>query len=404
MPRPRKPARLRFRADKGPVGENGKPIGYWLIVDGGREIGTGAFGRGAQESAERALASYLSNRERTVSTGPKRPDEALIVDILASYVEGRGSKVAAPERLKGSVQALDSFWGTKTADTIKRTTCEAYVRHRAKPIKRTVINKKGTKVTYTHSATPSTCRRDLAVLQTALNFAVREGELIYAPAVTLPPESEPREDHITKAQARRLVMAARESKNKGLVNFILIGLHTGTRATTILRTRMTPSLNTPWIDLDTGIYHRRGALERETKKRRRDCRLPKRLITTLRNVKGEYAVEFDGSPVKSVRRSLDAACARAGIPRITAHILKHTAVTWYFENKGTREGAADFFSTNATTLERTYRKSSPLFQEQAVQPMDLRLSRPQQTPSSERNSVQTGKRDRNSKNDSESTN
>ena len=87
------------------------------------------------------------------------------------------------------------------------------------------------------------------------------------------------------------------------------------------------SLDGPWIDLATGIYHRRGQRERVTKKRRDDCWLPEKVMRHANRWRGEFVVEWGGKSVKDIGRSLDMACKLAGIKRITPHILKHTAVT-----------------------------------------------------------------------------
>ncbi len=52
------------------------------------------------------------------------------------------------------------------------------------------------------------------------------------------------------------------------------------------------------------------------------------------------------------------------------HVLKHTAVTWAFQNGMTLEDAVDYFATSAATQMEVYRHHSPHHQTRAVSVMD----------------------------------
>lgn len=255
--------------------------------------------------------------------------------------------MADPDRLRWAAKALLPFWASRTCDAVKGSTCRAYVNARG--------------------VSASTTRRELGVLQAAMNYVHREGMLIYAPAVTLPEHGASRDQWLTRDDAAKLLMAARQGRNHTLARLILIGLYTGTRPGAIMRLRWVPSLDSGWIDLENGILHRAGAAERQTKKRRGDCRLPCHLLAHLRRWSGgEWVVSYRGRPIHDIGKALDEACKRAGIDRITPHVLKHTAVTWAFQGGMTLEDAADFFSTTTATLERVYRQHSPMHQSRAV--------------------------------------
>jgi hypothetical protein len=67
-----------------------------------------------------------------------------------------------------------------------------------------------------------------------------------------------------------------------VARFVLVALYTGTRASAICGAAIRPTLKNGFIDLDAGIFYRRAAGERETKKRKPPIRLPQRLLAHLR--------------------------------------------------------------------------------------------------------------------------
>jgi integrase len=65
-------------------------------------------------------------------------------------------------------------------------------------------------------------------------------------------------------------------------------------------------------------------------------------------------VEFDGHPVKSVRKAFARAAKDAGPLGVTPHVLRHTAVTWAMRAGADPYAAADFFGMTLEVLERVY--------------------------------------------------
>lgn len=358
MPRPKKPARLWQRKD-----------GAWLILDDGHQFGTGASGACGQRAAEEALAKHIATRAPK-RTGPAQPSEVTVGEVLALHVNLRGGEVAAPETLAYSVKALARFW-TGTCDTVKGSTCRAYAEFRAKPETREYTGKAGKKWKRALAASPATARRELGVLQAALNDAHAEGVLIYAPKVTLPPNAPARDRWLTRAEAAKLLRAAAPH----LRRFIVLSLRSGRRASAILALRLALSLDAGWIDASTGVIHFQGARERLTNKRKGAIKAPPQLAGHLRrwaSAGGTHAIMWRGKPVAEIDTAFDAACRRAGLVDVTAHDLKTTAVTWFFQNGGTLEDAADWFDTTPATLMKHYRAHSPHHQSRAQAVIEAR--------------------------------
>ncbi|MFO1209721.1 MAG: site-specific integrase [Amaricoccus sp.] len=259
--------------------------------------------------------------------------------------------MAGKRTLASSVRALAPFWGGLTCDAVRGSTCRAYAAQAG------VLD--------------STTRRRLSVLQSALNYALAEGKLIYAPKVTLTDSGIPRDRFLTRDEAARLLRAAPPH----LRRFILIALATGTRHKAILGLRWTQSLNSGWVDLERGIIHRKGARERETKKRRGDVAIPRGLLDHLRRwarAGGSHVVMERGKPCGTIRRSFATACERAGLTDLHPHDLKRTAVTWAFQRGMTIEDAVSWFDTSAVTLQAVYRAHHPDHQARAKAIMERR--------------------------------
>jgi integrase len=98
---------------------------------------------------------------------------------------------------------------------------------------------------------------------------------------------------------------------------------------------------------------------KETKKRQPPIRIPERLLAHMRRwarigVSRSSIVEFDGHPVKSVRKAFARAAKDAGLLGVTPHVLRHTAVTWAMRAGADPYAAADFFGMTLEVLERVY--------------------------------------------------
>jgi integrase len=53
-----------------------------------------------------------------------------------------------------------------------------------------------------------------------------------------------------------------------------------------------------------------------------------RMRRLARVAAGSHVIQYNGRPVKRIRRAFRLVAAAAKVPTVTPHILKHTAVTW----------------------------------------------------------------------------
>lgn len=353
MPRKAKGPRLYWRKDKA----------VWIIRDTGRsDASTGTSDR---SHAEKALAAYIASKDTVASS--RRVDQITVDEVLGIYGREHAVTTVARERIGYAIEALLSFWGTLKVADVKGETCRRYGKSRIR------IFKDGT----SHPISDGTIRRELNVLQAAINYCHREGYLITPVKVTLPTSPPPKDIWLTRSEAARLIWAAyRSPKGKHLARFILVALYTGTRKEAILGLGFNPSLSGGWVDVEQGVMYRRGAGERETNKRRKPIRLTRRLLGHCRrwkNLNSNWLVEVNGQRVADIKTAFSYSRKKANLEEVTPHSLKHTAITWAIQKGLTVEDAADYFDTSAETISKTYYHHSPHYQDRALAILQRKL-------------------------------
>ena len=173
MARPTKGPRLYRRADRG----------MYFIRDGSKFYGTGT--RNSVE-AEAALARYLAEKGRPA--GPSAPHQMTVAAALDIYGTERAPAVKAPERIGYAIAALAPILGSLPITNITSEVCRRYAKERCKARDRWL----------TRDEAAGTVRKELGVLQAALNYCQAEGYLTSAPKVRLPAKPAPRDRWLTR--------------------------------------------------------------------------------------------------------------------------------------------------------------------------------------------------------------
>jgi integrase len=320
----------------------------WLILDGEHQESTGC-GRDDRGGAETALEIYLAGKRiKATKARARDPDQIPVADVLALYGAEVAPRHARPRETAQRIERLLAFFGDKMLSAINGDLCREFVRTRS---------------------TPTAAREDLVVLRSAINHHREEGHCEKIVSVVLPDKPVGRQRWCTRSEAAKLLWAAwrfRERQKGKLTDrrtrrhvarFILVGLYTGTRASAVCAAAFEPTEGKGWIDLDKGIFYRRPAGTRESKKRRPPVPLPKRLLAHLRrwHRRGQqFAVEWNGAAVKDCDKAFRNVARAAGLPDVTPHVLRHTAATWQMQ-LGTDPGqAAEYFGMTLKTLHDNY--------------------------------------------------
>jgi integrase len=229
----------------------------WTERGRSRERSTGTSDRA---EAEIIFGEWLQTRGRKI--GPGDPAKVLVTDALIAYATEH--KVNAPRVIGCAISAMTPYWEGLTVADVTPLTCERYVEWRRRSV--------------------NTARRELAVLQAAINWGHKNAKLTRSVAVTLPAKPPSKDRWLTKREAALLLRASRTQRARlYLPLFILMGLYTGRRKEAIL------ALRWPQVDLDRGVIDFRKPGEAETKKRRGGVRTPSTptltIIPTIRRVR-----------------------------------------------------------------------------------------------------------------------
>jgi integrase len=293
--------------------------------------------------------------------------------VIAIYAEDIAHKHGRPKETAARLGRILDHLGNKTLAYLNQTTCADYVTARGH--------------------TPA-ARRELEDLRAAVRHHWKKGLCAALTPVVLPQRGEPRERWLTRDEAARLLWAAwrlRPLRNKLAVNrrtgqhvarFILAGLYTGSRSGAICGAALAPTPGHGWIDIEHGVFYRRRAGSKPTKKRQPSVRIPPRFLTHARRWVGRkiarnFLVEWEGEPVKRVNKAFRSAVKAAGLGReVTPHTLRHTAVTWQAQLGVPTNEICGFFGITQEVFERVYGHHHPDFQSNAVNA----LSRPRLLP------------------------
>lgn len=361
MPRPAKPPRLYLRE------RHGRESVY-VILDRGREIGTGC-GPDRQREAEEAFAKYLGEKH-TPDWGNGDPARIPLADVLTLYMTEAAPSHVHPEDVAFRTAPLLDFFGEGSCWDVTAGSCIAYARARVAGLGDRRPVKMGT------------ARRELETLRAALNYAYTNRKISKPVPVTLPEKAPPRERWLTRSEAARLVAGAlgftpvefdrqnRPTKWKRtgapsyhVARFILIALYSGTRHEAVLQMRWGVNSAGGWFDLDQGVMYRRGAGERETKKRRPPSRIAGNLIPHLRRWRRLTTIgpcEYEGAIIQRQKTGFARARALAKLgDDVTPHTLKHTCITWMLQRGVDTWEVAGFTGTSEQTIQTVYGHHSP---------------------------------------------
>lgn len=354
MPRRAKGLRLYLREREGRSAQ-------YVIVDGEREISTG-FGPSDLRLAEQRLGRYAAETFQP-NRKQRDPAQVRVLDVLKLYARDVAPTRPSMKTIGFHCKALQPFWGDKTLDDVKGSTCRAYLSTRSTS---TGSSRK--------AVAPSTVRRELKTLQAAINYWHKESPLEAVPKVSLPPEGERRERVLSRKEAAQLLWACRRRKAKHVARFILIGLATGTRHQAILRLRWgAANLSGGNADLSKGIIYRRGSAERETSKRRPPVRIAGKLHSQMGRWQRQDAangismvIHHNGAPIAKMKRAWAGVVKEAGLGKdVTPHVLRHTAATWALWAGKTIWEVAGLIGADASTVERVYGHHRLIVEERA---------------------------------------
>jgi integrase len=340
----------------------------WFIRDGGHKEST-RCGESEVGPAQIALANYILAKTSAPRERGRDPSQCKIADVIAIYAEEVAPRHAAPKETASRLGFLLDYFGNQTLACLNAKTCDGYVKHRGKV---------------------QAARRELEDLRAAVRHHWKAGLCSALVPVVLPEKSLPRERWLTRDEAARLLWAAwrlcqgspiQRWTGRHLARFILVGLYTGTRSGAICNAALGPTEGRGFLDVERGVFYRRPAGKRETRKRQPPIRIPPRLLCHLRRwarlgISRRYVVEWNGKPVQHVFGSWARAARAAGLGRdVTAHTLRHTCATWLMQAGADLWEVAGFLGMTVEMLQARYGHHHPDYQSGAVNALSGRRAR-----------------------------
>ncbi len=275
----------------------------WHIYHARRRISTGCTDRA---SAEAVLASYL-----TEAVKPQRGIVSIAL-ILQRYLEDRRERaIPGADRLGWAHKPLARILGAKPTEAINHAECRRYADRRRRD-----------------GVADATIRTELQALRAALRWAAgpQVALIAVAPVITMPPRPESRVRWLTRDEAARLLAACQAHHVK---LFVTIALQTGARSGAIL------ALTWDRVDLDRRLIDFRQPGRSRTRKRRVPVPISDTLHAALTEASqaatAETVIEWAGASIARIKHGFQNVAARAGLPGVTPHVLRHTAVTWLLQ-------------------------------------------------------------------------
>lgn len=303
----------------------------WHIYHARRRISTGCTDRAG---AEAVLASYL-----TAAAKPQLASVSITV-ILERYLANRRERaIAGADRLGWAHKPLVRILGNKPPEAITEAECRRYAAQRRK-----------------ERVADATIRTELQALRAALRWAAEPSVdiIAVAPKINMPPRPEPRIRWLTREEATALLGACRAHHVK---LFVTIALHTGARSGAIL------ALTWDRVDLDTRIIDFREPGRVRTRKRRVPVPINDTLHGALVEAKAlsttETVIEWAGARVERIKHAFRDTALRAGLPGVTPHVLRHTAVTWLLQGGVDPWKVAGFTGMTLEMVQQVYGHHHP---------------------------------------------
>ncbi|MCA1941598.1 MAG: site-specific integrase [Caenispirillum bisanense] len=269
--------------------------------------------------------------------------------ILDAYVESRRGK-ASFGSIKATCGGLRKHFGQLKPQHITQPLVNGFALERKRQGK-----------------SNSTIYTDCLFLRAAVNWAIGQKTLPAEAKLTFEMpvrRSKAREDWRDKDEARRIIDSA---KAPHIRLFLAIGFMTGHRREAILSLRWSPP-NDPdslsgWVDMKARRINFGVGTEN---KRRAVVPINDFLFAELERARDvattPWVIEYGGDRVRDVRRGLEEACKRAGVPRITPHVMRHSAATWLAMSPDiSMREAARLLGMSEAIFERVYGKHRPDF-------------------------------------------
>lgn len=309
-----------------------------------------------------AIVFYDGNGKRhrhSLGTANPREAERVAPAVYAELTRPRGNDVASLwqaymgdrqgravlQTMAHTWKALESRFGPMHADEITIADCRAHAAaRRAAGIQ------------------DGTIHTELGHLRMVLKWAEAHKLIAAAPTIERPSKPKPKERHLTRAEVRALIDAATVPHIR---LFIILAVGTGARSAALM------DLTWDRCFLDDEMIDLRDPFLTRPHKGRAIVPMNRAVKTALIEAKTgaltPWVIEWAGAKVGSVKKALATSAEKAGLGKVSPHMLRHTAAVHMAEAGVDFEEIAQYLGHNDMKVtRRVYARFSPNYLKKAA--------------------------------------
>jgi integrase len=273
------------------------------------------------------------------------PASERVGDLWKLYLADRQKDGRVVTRQENAWKRLEPVFGDRMGTDVNKDDCRDYAALRVR-----------------QGASLGTAKIELEYLRACLNLRYGRGNN----HVWTPPASAPRDRYLTREEVEVLLQHVGTPHVR---LFIILAIATGARMSAILELR--------WEQIDfrhrTINFNQVG--REQTNKRRPEVPLNSRAYEALeqaaRGALTDWVIEWDGQPVKSIKKAIRMAAKRSGVP-CSPHVFRHTAGVWMAQADVPMQKISQFLGHTSTRVtERTYARYSPSFMKDAAAALEF---------------------------------
>ncbi len=227
-----------------------------------------------------------------------------------------------------------------------------------------VNNEKALEYYHWRNCANSTVRTEIAYLKAALKWAKNQRGVEVRDFDYPCPPSKPRQSWLTKQQVKELYDAC---VSHHLRLFIVIAVTTGQRGKAICQLQWSRNIDFTTRIIDFG--------ENVGKKHRSKVPMNEQLYRELQIAfqvrRCDNVIEFNGKPVKDVKKALIRTARKCGHDTLGKHVFRHTCATWLVMARRDYGEIGKLIGASAKTVEDVYGHNHPDYLKDATETLNF---------------------------------
>lgn len=217
---------------------------------------------------------------------------------------------------------------------------------------------------------------ELTLLRSCVNWALKRNVIPRAPYVWVCAKPAPKQRVMSEAEVLALLDACTFPHTR---LFVILAMTTAARSAALCELKWSA------IDFEAGTIDLRrhepdNPLSKKVRKGRSIVPMSDEaraaLSEALKGALSEHVIEWNGEPIKKIRKSFDNAAERAGLVDVTPHTLRHTCISWLDDGDIPMRRIAKYAGhKDERTTSRIYAKPRVDTLRPAAEVIDMRLRR-----------------------------